>query len=151
MSEPPHIRVSFKPAPPEGALFARPRKRGVPLAWQSAFIPPYDDFLNVDGFVVLDLVGGAVEAVEILHLQNQGAQSAPANDIGPTHKMFVDLSNRQDLERKLTISPQRLGSDLVFAVEKAPKSERSLPLGGGLEALVAGGALSGLLVAGYYS
>lgn len=104
----------------------------------------------MDGCITLDLVGGAVEAVEIMHLQNHGARSAPANDLGRTHRMFVDLSNRQDVERKLTVSPQRLGADLVFAVEKAPTSERRVPLGGGLEALIAGGALSGLRVLGYY-
>ena len=150
MSEPPRIGVSFQPAPPEEALFARPREEGVPLAWQSAFIPPYDDFLNVDGFIVLDLVRGAVEAVEILHLQNDGARSVPANDMARTHKMFVDLSNRQEVERKVTISPQRHGVDLVFAIETAPASERGIPLGGGLEALVAGDALSGLRVLGYF-
>jgi hypothetical protein len=150
MSEPPRLRVSFASAPAEEVLFAKPRENGVPLAWQSTFIPPYDDFLNLDGFIVLDLVNGAVEAVEILHLQNHGARSAAANDFGHTHKMFVDLSNRQDVEREVTIFPQRDGADLVFVIEKVPASDRCIPIGGGLGALVAGDALSGLRVFSYY-
>lgn len=150
MSEPPLIRVSFTRAAPENALFARPRVDGVPLAWQSAYIPPYDDFLNVDAFIVLDLVGRAVEAVEILHLDNDRARPAPANDEARTHKMFVDLSNRQDVEREITIVPKRDAADLVLAFASSPAPDRCMPLGGGLGALVAGDALTGLRVSGYY-
>lgn len=150
MSEPPRIAVSFALALPEHALFARPREEGVPLAWQSAFIPPYDDFLNLDAFIVLDFVGGAVEAIEILHLENDRARSAPANDMGRTHKMFVDLSYRQEVERDLTISHRRDGADLVFAMERAPTPDRCVALGGGLGALVAEDTLSGFRVLGYY-
>lgn len=142
--------MSFTPAPPAEALFTRPREEGVPLAWKSALIPPYDDFLNLDSFIILDLLGGAVEAVEILHLEKNGARSVPANDMGRTHKMFIDLSNRPDVERKVTISPKREGAELLFTIDRAPASDRWILLGDGLAALVAGNALIGLRVLGYY-
>ncbi|MFL6743796.1 MAG: hypothetical protein ACJ8E3_07560 [Sphingomicrobium sp.] len=150
MSEPPRIGVTFAPVPPEKALFARRRERGVPLAWQSAFIPPYEDFLNLDSFIVLDLVAGEVEGVEILYLEKDSAQPSPANDTGRTHKMIVDLSNREKVEREITISVQQDGADLMFGIERAPTPNRCVPLGGGLAALVAGDTLSGFRVVGYH-
>ena len=151
MTEPPLIKVSFSPAQVPDALFAVPRQEGAPLVWRSSFIPPFEEMLNLDAHVMLDLVGGQVEQVEILHLKNAHAQSLPANDTARTHRMIVDLSNRDEVERQVLISSEREGADLLFRIEGAPRPERCFWLGGGLGAMVAGDALSGFRVSAYFA
>lgn len=150
MTSAPLIRVSFEPAQANDALFPMPRQHGAPLVWRSAGIPTFDDLLNLDGYIMIDVVGGAVGQVEILHLDNACARSGPANDLGPLHRMIVDLSNRDEIERQILISNERDGDDLLFRIKGAPRPESCFALGGGLAAMATEDKLSGFRVSGFY-
>jgi hypothetical protein len=146
----PSIPVSFVPATPELALRRSLRSSDEPLVFRSSAIGPYDDMLNLDGTIIIDLLKGEVEQIEILDFNRKRGARSPANDSRRLFKMLMNLPSSKDMERDVVLLRVRDGNDEKFLLTDSKDPVQMFEIGGGLVVLVADGDLCGFRVSNYY-